>query len=310
MSEPVPSGVYGHISDTAYHQDRHSLSSSGARLLLPPSCPAKFREAMDRPRKPKREFDFGHVAHHLILGKGAEFAILDPEVHGMKGDGTVAANPRATAAWKAAEAEARDRDLVPIHVDDYRKAQAMAAKVHAHPVAGPMFVDGQAEVSLYADDPVTGVQLRARPDWMTGAAYDPNRLWIVDVKTTTTEHPDEFARKATGFGYHVQAAFYLRVARLLGMDAEADPMFVFVAVEKEPPHLVSVVAYDEESLAEGDRLTRQAIDLYARCVADQDWPSYTGTDAIVPISLPRWALRDGIQADADSLITELEGIYQ
>lgn len=280
-------GVYLDIADEVYHADRHSLSSSGARLLLPPSCPALFRDHMDTVQKPKRAYDFGHVAHRLVLGKGAEFSVLDPAVHGLKKDGTVADSPRATAGWKFAEEEARAFDRVPIHVDDFDKAEAMAAAVREHPVAGPLFIDGQPEVSLYAEDPGgSGVQLRARADWMTGEDYDP-RLWIVDYKTSTTCNPDVFSRKAADFGYHVQAAFYRMVVIALGISA--DPAFVFVVQEKDPPYLVSVVEWDRDAMREGERLARQAINLYGQCVAADDWPTYPGTDVVVPISLPPWA---------------------
>lgn len=302
MTAARPTGMFSHIPDDVYHQDRVSLSSSGARLLLPPSCPAKFREYMDNDRKPKREWDFGHVAHHLVLGKGAQFAVLDPAVHGLKVDGTVSDKPTATAGWKAAAAQARARRLVPIHLDDCQKAEAMAKKVAEHPIAGPLLIDGQAEVSLYVDDPGgTGVQLRARPDWMTGPSY--NRMWIVDYKTSTTANPAAFARKAADLGYHIQAAFYRLVVIALGLDES--PAFVFIAQEKEPPYLVSVVEFDADAIAEGNRLARQAIDTYRRCVDNDDWPSYDGTDTVVPISLPPWAfapkptLADLIYAESD-----------
>lgn len=276
------------LSDQEYHSDRASLSSSGARLLLPPGCPAKFKERMDCPPKPSRVFDFGHLAHSLVLGKGAEFTVLDPEIHGLTKDGSVAANPRATATWKAAESEARESGRVPVHVDEYAKATAMAARILTHPMAGPLFQEnGRAEVSIYADDPVTGVRLRARPDWM----FDDNRLVLVDYKTTVTARPDDFARKAADYGYHQQGAWYIDVAALAGLGDDA--AFVLVAQEKEPPYLVSVLEFDAEAIEEGRRRNRQAIDLYARCVERDEWPSYPGTDDIVSISLPPWAIGGG-----------------
>lgn len=305
MTIPAADGMHRHVEEDAYHADRGSLSVSGAKLLLPPSCPAKFRYAMDNERKPKKEWDFGHVAHHLVLGKGAAFEVLDPAVHGLTKDNKPAAQPTATAGWKAAVAAARDRGLVPISLADHAKAEAMAAKVFAHPIAGPLFRDGDAEVALYYTDPETGVRRRGRVDWL-----EPNGD-IDDYKTSTTSNPAELIRKFWTLSYFMQAAWYRDLVIALGL-AE-NPRFRFVVQEKEPPFLVTVVEYDDQAIAEGQRLNRQAIDLYARCQERGEWPGYADNE-VVTISLPGWVARraelEVDQQEAEHLIAELEGIYQ
>lgn len=282
MSESV---ILEDIDDQSYHSDRASLSSSGARLLLPPGCPAKFKQRMDCPPPPSRVFDFGTLAHSMVLGKGAELVVLEPEIHGLTKDGSVAANPRATATWKAAEAEARESGRLPVHIEDWAKAQAMAAQVLHHPMAGPLFrEDGRAEVSIYADDPVTGVRLRARPDWMFDDA--DGRLVIVDLKTTADAYPQTWVRSAAKYGYEVQFAWYVTVAKLAGLSDS--PAFLFVNIEKESPYLISVVELDAEAFEAGLTRMRQAIDIYAKCIETDTWPGYG--DGIHLISLPPWAL--------------------
>lgn len=301
MTVPAEDGLHPNVAEDVYHADRGSLSVSGAKLLLPPSCPSKFREAMDTARKPKREFDFGHVAHRLVLGKGAEFKVLDPNKVGLKKDGTVADSPRATAGWKEAEKAARAAGLVPISLEDHDKAQVMAGKVFDHPIAGPLLEHGSAEIALYHRDPETGVRLRGRCDWITIGGG------IVDYKTSLTANPADLQRRFWSLGYHMQAAWYLDLAVAVGA-VEPDARFWFIAQEKAAPYIVQPIQYDDEAIAEGRRLNRQAINLYYDCMESGVWPDYT--DRAVTLSLPRWALREGIQADADQLITELEGITQ
>lgn len=294
-------GVFDDIPEEVYHGDRGSLSVSGAKLLLPPSCPAKFKWQLDNARAPKKVWDFGHVFHRIILGKGGDFFILDPAVHGLKKDNTIADSPAQTAGWKQAAAEARERGETPIHIDDFRRAQAMVASVLNHPEAGPIFDEGLAEQSLYWVDPVTGVQLRGRTDWLRPGE-------IADPKTSLTANPVELKRKFWSLGYFQQAAWYRDLVIALGVDE--NPRFRFIAVEKEPPHVVTVVEYDDDAIAEGRRLNRLAIETYARCRDADVWPGYS--DTTVSLSLPGWVLRDGqqaeIQADADSLIAELEAM--
>lgn len=297
---PTENGIYGFVDEQAYHADRGSLSVSGAKLLLPPSCPAKFKQRMDNPPPIKREWDFGHVAHRLLLGKGADIAVLDPQVHGLKKDGTVADSPRATATWKDADAAARGRGQVPVHIADFNKAREMADKVLAHPRIGGWFDPdkGAAEQSVYATDPLSSVRLRMRADWLWMGAPD-GRMWCLDYKTAVTANPDELIRTFWKLGYYMQAAWYEWVLRLAKI--AADPAFVFVVQEKEPPFLVSVVEYDAEAMAEGARRNRDAIDLYARCRDAGEWPGYS--DDILPLSLPPYGFR---QQTMNDLFTDRE----
>lgn len=270
MSAPVVNGVHGDISDNDYHADPLSLSSSGARALLPPSCPAKFKHKRDNPPPPKAEYDFGHLAHRLVLGKGAEIEVI-------------AADDWRTKVAQEARSVARDEGKVPVLQKDMDRAQVMAATVYDHPTAGDLFMapNGHAEVSIYADDPDTGVQLRARPDWSYVA---DDRLIIVDYKTTVTAYPSQFERRAAEYGYHCQAAWYIDVAILAGLCTS--PAFLLVAQEKEAPYLVSVLEFEPDDIAEGRRRNREAINLYKRCVERDEWPGCA--DGIVPINLPPW----------------------
>lgn len=272
ISVPEGDGIFGGVDELAYHADRGSLSSSGAKLLLPPSCPAKFREAQDNPPAPKREFDVGHLVHRLILGKGAE--VVQIEAPDYRGKDAREARDRAHADG-----------MTPALRHEVGAAQRMADAVRAHRIAGPLFTAGDAEMSLYADDPATGVRLRGRVDWMWYGASD-GRLWLIDVKTALTSEPRGFARKAADLGYVMQADWY--VSLLTALKLAVDPVFVFVVVEKTPPFVVTVVEYDAESMAEGHRRNREAINLYAQCVESGRWPGYAD-DGIVPISLPPWA---------------------
>lgn len=273
------------VSEADYHADRSSLSSTGARKVL--RSPAKFRWEQANPPEPKQAFDFGKLAHRLVLGEGGEISVID------------AADYRTKDAQRQRD-EARAGGLTPILVGELEAAVAIEEAVRGHVLAGDLFAEGVAERSGYWQDEPTDVRLRFRPDWLTTL----NDLPVcVDLKTTVSADPDEFVRSVTKFRYHMQAAWYLDGLCANGI---GDARFLFVAVEKTAPYLVSVIELDAAALAEGRRLNRQAVDLYAHCVEHDQWPGYG--DGIHTISLPSWALRDGIQADANTLIAELEGI--
>lgn len=292
ITEP---GVYD-IPEDEYHRDPvpdGSLSSTGARKLLAPSAPAKFRYDLDNPGPSgKREFDFGHVAHKLVLGRGGDVAVLDFENYKTK-----KAQDEKKAAYAAGE--------IPILVGEHEKAEEMAAAVRAHPIASALFTDGKPEQSVFARDKQTGVMLRARIDWLKDEPLEDGRLLLVDYKTTRDADPDAIAKAVRQHGYHQQDPWYSDLVCLAGL-AER-PAFVFVFQEKEPPYLITVVELDAAAKFWGDVLNRHAINVYRRCMETGRWPGYA--DDVVPVALPSWAERDyeAAQSRGDY---DLKGMFQ
>lgn len=253
------------ISDADYHADRKSLSSSGARLLL--ESPAKFRWQMDNPPPSTPTFDFGRLAHVMVLGEGSEVAVVD------------ARDWRSKAAREARD-EAYIAGKIPALASEVQTAEAMREAVFANSVARTLLFRGKAEVSWYADDPETGIRLRARPDWLPDG---DGRPMIVDYKTAASADPKVFGRKVFDFGYHIQAAWYVTVAELLGMENAA---FLFIVQEKAAPYLTSVCELDAEAFAAGKARMREAIRIYRDCTESGVWPGYG--DLIHTLELPPW----------------------
>lgn len=285
-SEPLADGIYP--STLGYFPDPTRLSPNGAKRLLPPSTPSKFDEYRRNPPAPKRVWDFGAVAHKLVLGEGDQFLVLDPAIHGLKKDGGVAENPRATAGWKEAEANARAEGLTPIHVDDYRKAVAMAQKVHQHETAGPLLAGGEAEQWLYWTDEGSGQGLRARLDSMK---RDGSRVTIVEYKTAAEAHADAFERQAFKLGYFLAFAFAVTGVKALGLSTTPD--YVFIVQEKEPPYDLTVCEPDDVALQAACQQMKQVIETYQRCTEANVWPGYpVGRH---PITFPLWAIDDEME---------------
>lgn len=262
-------GVY-EIPDVDYHA-HPALSSSGARRLLPPSCPARFKWERDNGRPEKRVFDFGHAAHKLVLGVGPDLVVVD------------AADWRTKAAKEERDC-AYAEGKVPLLPDEYEVVQLMAAALLEHPIASALFdpKNGQPEQSLFAPDPLSGIMLRARLDWLPNPSA--GRLQIVDYKTTVSAEPDALVRSVAKYGYYAQAAWYLDMVTALGL--ADNPAFLFVAQEKTPPYLITVFELDELALSIGRKRNRQAIDTFIQCTATDTWPGYA-TDVEL-IGLPAW----------------------
>ena len=264
------------MPDDVYHRDPvpgGSLSSTGARHLLPPSCPAKYRHYADNPPTPKPAYDIGHGAHRLALGAGPDIVVVD------------APDWRTKAAQKQ-RAEAHAAGKVPLLAHVHEQIKDMAAALRKHKDAAPLLhpATGVAEQSAFWRDPQTGIWCRARYDWLRNKAT--GQLIIVDYKTTTLAELDAIQRTVNAYGYYMQADFYLTGAQVLGLGER--PTFVFIFQEKEPPYLVTVVQLDMPALQIGRQRNREAIEIYRRCKAANEWPGYT--NQIELISLPAWVV--------------------
>lgn len=272
ITEP---GVYENISAADYHSDCvavGSLSSTGAKRLLPPSCPAKFKHERDHGRPERNAFDLGHGTHTKVLGKGEPFVIIDAADYK-----TAKARDARDAAYAAGQTP-----LLPHELD---AVDAMTRAVLNHPIAGALLEQGRGhrERVMVAQDPDTGVWLRS----MVDADDDLDGIGpvIVDLKTAASAEPGAIAAAIERYGYHQQDPFYSDIyTTLFGVE----PAFLFVFVEKEPPHPVTVYQLRESDRLRGRERNRKAIDLYAHCVAEDRWPGYS--DDVVLHAAPGWAV--------------------
>ncbi|AYD84628.1 RecE-like exonuclease [Mycobacterium phage Paito] len=278
---PPNDGIYAWIDEDVYHGDMMSLSSSGARDLLN-ITPEEFDFARRVPRDPNKNYDFGHAAHKMVLGKGAKLKMLDPKVHGLKADGKPAQNPTSTAMWRKSAADARKQGLIPVAKSDMEKAQTMAGRVFQHRVAARLLSKGRAEHSIYWHDDATRVRLRCRPDFITEGL---GRTICVDYKTATSANPRQFMRAVAEYGYHQQQAFYEDGLAEIGL---TDVGFLFIVQSKTAPFTVSVCEIDPEIVELGRRQNRVAIELFARCMKQDRWPGY---DGIQTVGMAGWAVK-------------------
>ena len=100
-----------------------------------------------------------------------------------------------------------------------------------HPIVGALLEEGEAELSLFAHCPITGLLRKGRTDWITTDADD--RLTVVDFKFVADASKHGFRRQVEDLRYYVQHPYYVDLLELLGYPGAR---FLFVAVEKEPVH--------------------------------------------------------------------------
>jgi hypothetical protein len=281
ISQP---GVYDSVPQAIYHADPvpgGSLTRSGAKLLLPPSAPAKYDFALKHPasRKDTRAFDLGHAAHHMVLGIG-------PELVDIGFDSLAPTGPGNRTLVNSRVDEARARGAIPLRSQDFDKVMAMAAALRAHPEAAALLdpAHGRPEQVTVWTETVqwkTGqppneymyeaeIWRRNMIDWLPDApAY--GRLIVPDYKTADSADQVTWGRTAGRYTYHMQAAWIIEgLQRLLGVEVAV----VFILQEKEPPYLVSIAQLSDADVQAGLERNWAALEVFAECRRTDLWPGY------------------------------------
>lgn len=308
-------GIFAGIENAAYHGGP-GISKSGLDKIR--RSPLHYRASLDVQKEATAAQREGTIIHDLILEPAtfwdrytkpfdpawAPTAIVtvDEIKERLKGHGLKVSGNKADLKTRLLEVEPDTRfmddikaayeadcgDKVVITAEEFARAQAVAAAVMAHPIAGKLLAPGSgvAELSCYWTDEKTGVLCRCRPD------YWRHDDIVVDLKTTTDASPEGFAKSIQNWRYHVQDPFYqdgIRAAiQQSGSDRKPPKAFLFVAVEKTAPYAVSVYRLDSESAEIGRREYREDLDTYAACLGTDSWPGYG--DKIQPIGLPEWRI--------------------
>ena len=258
-------GIHSGVSNAAYHADP-ALGSTSLKTLAT-KTPAHYQWDKAHP-KFSDAFTLGTAAHSLIL---------EDDTDGIR---VVQADNWLTKAAKEAKAEALADGKQPLLTKEMTQVFMMRDAVMAHPLARAAFTGHAAEESVFWQHE-SSIALKCRPD----ALHQGGKLGnlIVDLKTVQSAAPDEFAKSAANFGYHIQQAHYQ--AGLKSVTGE-DYSFAFVLVEKQAPYFVSVVELHADDVARGADMAERSIRIYNECQASSKWPAYESSS---PIELPRWA---------------------
>jgi len=250
-----------------------AFSSSTAKVLLERS-PLHARLALGK--RPTKEMDRGQVVHRLVLGKGADFEVLQHDSY---------RKDKAKSERDAARAAGR----VPILEDEFADANVIAETVRVKLAESGVLLDGVSEQAIeWTEDTDHGpVLCKGRFDhvWLNGGN-------ILDLKITGDASQTAIERTAENLNYAVQSSAYPRALTALRPEHTGRVRFLFAFVEDSPPYAMNLVVPDGPFEEIGTRRWMRAVREWARCTALDDWPGYSA--GINTISPPPWALaREG-----------------
>ncbi len=274
-----------HISDEEYFADP-AISNSDLKLLR--QSAAHFRYAKDNPKDP---------TDAMLAGSSLHIAVLQPDLF-MDKHGIVPANapPRPTKPQLASKNPtdlALDRisfweqfDLVNegkliITDDQAGEYLHIGSMIRQHPELSVYFDRGVAEGVVFATDPICGVRVKCKPDWLTKVK---DFRVCLELKSTKDARKKSFTRDATNFGYFTAGSFYQDV---MEWGLARPDLYLIVAFEKEPPYGIKIYEIPEDDIDRGRDEYGEALALYAHCKDTDTWPNYDTT--IETLNRPSWA---------------------
>lgn len=240
--------------------------------------PQKFKYFRENPQEPTPALLFGQLFHKMLLQPEdlwSEYAVA-PCVDRRTKDGK--------EVWRQFTEESDGKAVVTPEM--VQQAAAMCESVQREPLAVKL-LNGAKEVPFFWTDEMTGEDCKCRVDVLNTEYSQPI---IVDVKTTADASTDAFIRSSINYGYDLQSAMYSDgVEKNIGKK----PLFVFIAVEKEPPYAVNILQADELLLRRGYDLFREYIGVYHWCKENNNFYGYLGRlNQINTLALPSYLAKE------------------
>lgn len=176
--------------------------------------------------------------------------------------------------WKAAAIKV---GKVVVTSDEHDLLLGCAKSCWLNPWLKETLLKSKKEVSVFAVDPETGLNLKIRVDILPDFGN-----FFCDFKTTRRAFagPDRWPWEFFQKRYYRQASFYQHVLKLAGIERET---VISIPIEKEPPYAVKPWNVPAPLLDLGEATFKRLLKIYAACQELGEWPGYPSKDGPVEV---------------------------
>lgn len=273
-------------------KDYHARTEISASMIKKCDPPARLHNYLTTKTPPTEAMLFGTAVDSVVFTGSHEIPVKPLGMSFATTEGK---------QWKRDNAELLKLDsagvptnMITAEMDN--NAYLCRDSIGKHKAASEILKSGRNGIACVVTDPDLWVGCRCLYDWVTDVGLvqgDP----IVDLKTTAEGNasPERFAREILKHGYHLQAAWYLRLWNLYHEDdSEKRTGFSFIVVETAPPFLVAVYGLSPDFLAAAEIECLRRAEMIRDCQESRIWPGYPG---VTTIDKPRW-----MRTDLESLV--------
>jgi hypothetical protein len=236
-------------------------------------------------------------AHHRMLTGGDETeatlrghathaAVLEPDVFDALyarqpefGDCRTKGNRDKRDQWRESHAHS-----ILLDADEYDLCCLIRDRLKQTPHLNALFSGpGQNEITILWRDEPTGLACKGRIDRLT--TY---MSWqtLIDLKTARSIGDHDISKSIAMYHYHTRLAWYMDSLNAIKR-SEWRPVIVWACTAA--PYEQRATEFDDCDIDEGRMEYRTLLDQYAKCKAENIWPTYpAGIDVL---GLPRWAYK-------------------
>jgi hypothetical protein len=269
--DPKP-GVYRDVTDEDYFS---ALAWNHSALKYMEDSPRAATYRMGhRSDKTSDAKALGSFAHMLLLQPDrVGFATVDPPINPKTGE------PYGRTTKAFAEYQALHKGKLIVSEDERVDAVRMVSEIRENDILEPVFTAASYRemVMVWHERELL---CKAKVD-----AFDAQLGLLADLKTTESVNPVKFAKSVVKYGYHTQAAFYVRGAVACGFDP--DVAYVIGAVQREP-YDACAFEFSPEFAKIGDVKVAEWIDAAVKCEINEDWPG--SPKGVQRLSPPGWLM--------------------
>lgn len=306
----LPTGIHPNVPRLDYDLLLDRVNYSTLKILGQQS-PQHYKHAIDTRPTTREQLEATEEQQEtkqkdaLLTGEAVHVAALEPDLYGGHGaepldptwdltkplgagrfivfDGTRDERHKRYQAVLARAAVGRHKVLTKA-MD--ATAKAIARAIRSNLDVAPYIAGGHRELTVcwdYVEPQVAALDgwlmpMRCRIDYLTDVA-------IIDLKSTKSARPEEFAKQMWNQGCFVQAA--LQQDAVAAVTRRIRPYY-WLAVEKEPPYAAALYEPDRDDLERARSTYRDWLRQLHRCQEEKIWPGYTCGGPMV-LQAPRWA---------------------
>lgn len=264
------------ISMSEYHADtaRPSKSMLSDILERPSTYYKKYVAPIEEreKRKPTKHFRDGDLVHCKVH---------EPDEFDKRYE-VVNITGRNTKIFKEV---ALSSDKTCITTPEYDNASYMADALWKNKYARSYLeLAGKAERTFYYTDPDTGIELKARPDWIT----DDSRF-VLDTKTAKSIAPRLLTQDCDSYKYWLSHELINNaIESVRGIRPQAY-VFLFVENTGEKKPDTAVYYATEDFLEIGEFKLKQALQTLKQCRESSHWPAF---EQPMPLGLPGYRMHE------------------
>jgi len=238
-------GIYYDISNEDYHKDEAIGSTTIKSISVSPA------NLYYNPFKGSKSSHIGTAIHAALL----EPELFEKEFYQLPN------SDKRSAEYKAAAIK-YGSDFVLVGSETETVNRMFESSRLNNDFMDYINARGHSEVSMFATCPATGLNLKCRFDRLSDSHSYP-----LDVKSCRDASPRGFSHAFGQYHYHVQAAFYLYVLKLVtGRELN---QFAFFAIENNAPYKNCMYYIGEDSLELGRKIMFESMNKLIDCMADE-----------------------------------------